>query len=125
MRILLADDQPAVRGALRLLLELQFAPKMIVEVADTAHLLAQIVSIKPDLVLLDWELPGPASPDLLQVLRSYVPHLKIIVLSSRPEAQKNALAAGSDAFVSKGSPPEQLVTALNGLARNSNSRRNV
>jgi DNA-binding NarL/FixJ family response regulator len=80
--------------------------------AEADGLLAQVKKVRPDLILLDWELPGPSSNDLLPVLRSLCPHLKVIALSGRPEARQAALDAGADAFVSRVEPPERLLAVL-------------
>jgi CheY-like chemotaxis protein len=68
----------------------------------------------PDIILLDWELPGLQGGDALSTLRAHRPQLKVIALSGRPEARSAALAAGMNAFVSKGDPPEQLLAAVRG-----------
>jgi len=114
MRVLLADDQPKVRSALRLLLEQDPDMNVVGEATKAEELLAQVGATHPDLLLLDWELPGlqPADP-LLPVLRALCPHLSVIALSGRPEVYRAALAAGADAFVSKGDPPERLLSAVN------------
>jgi DNA-binding NarL/FixJ family response regulator len=113
MRVLLADDQAKVRSALRLMLEQQPDIQVLGEAVDTTGLLDWLKAVRPDIVLLDWELPGLPRHDLLSTLRAHCPHLKVIALSGRPEARQAALAAGADAFVSKGDPPEQLLAAVN------------
>lgn len=123
MRVLLADDQAEVRSALRLLLEQGAGLTVVGEAAEAGDLLAQARGLVPDLVLLDWELPGKPATDgtrpgecpLLVALRSCYPRPLVVVLSGRPEAQRAALAAGADAFVSKGDPPERLLTTLHAL----------
>ena len=112
MRVLLADDQPKVRSALRLLLGQELGLRVVGEAADAQSLLAQVKASCLDLVLLDWELLGLQAVHLLRALRALCPHLKVIVLSGRPEACQAAFAAGADAFVSKGDPPERLLTTL-------------
>lgn len=115
MRILLADDQGAVRSALRLLLEEQPEWRVAGEAADATALLQAIDNREIDLILLDWELPGLAMSRLLAYLRYESPEVWVVALSSRPEAKASALAAGVDRFVSKSAPPEQLVSALRAL----------
>ncbi len=115
MRILLADDQPGVRFALARLLRRQPGLELAGEAACAAECLAETRARPIDLVLLDWELPG-ASARLLEGLRMIRPGLSIIALSGRPEAGPDALAAGADAFVSKGEPAEQLLAAIALLA---------
>ena len=112
MRVLLADDQSKVRSALQLLLEQEPELSVAGEATEADELLAQVGTVCPDIVLLDWELPGLPRHDLLSALRARCPHLKVIALSGRPEARQAALAAGADAFVSKGDPPEQLLAAV-------------
>ena len=110
--VLIADDQPEVRSALRLLLTQE--PDLIVvgEAIDTAQVLELAVGRRPDLVLLDWELPDQGGAAALAGLRAIHPGLAVIALSGRPEAQRDALAAGADAFVSKGKPPECLMASV-------------
>ena len=113
MRVLLADDQSKVRSALRLLLEQQPGTQVLGEAVDTTGLLDWVTVTCPDVVLLDWELPGLGVDRLLPTLRELCPCLKVIALSGRPEARQAALDAGVDAFVSKGDPPERLLAAVN------------
>jgi DNA-binding NarL/FixJ family response regulator len=119
MRVFLADNQPRVRFALRKLLEQQPGLEVLGEAVDAEDLLTQTQKDCPDLVLLDWGLPGLAALDLLSALRGPCPDLVVIVLSGRVLARKAALAAGADAFVSKGDPPERLLAAIDdcGTAR--------
>jgi len=112
MRILLADDQPKVRFALRVLLERQPGLEIVGEAADARDLLAQTETARPDLLLLGWELPDRARVGLLAALRKVCPDLAIVALSGRPEARRAALAAGADAFVSKTDLPERLLAAI-------------
>jgi DNA-binding NarL/FixJ family response regulator len=115
MRVLLADDQPQVRSALRFLLEEETDIQIISEAIDANGLLRQTQLTQPDLVLLDWELPGMSITNLLATLRQRFPNLLVIVLSSRLEARPAAKAAGIDAFISKGNPPEQLLAVLHAM----------
>jgi DNA-binding NarL/FixJ family response regulator len=127
MRIFLADDQAKVCSALRLLLEQEPGLSVVGEAAEAKDLLAQVQRTRPDLVLLDWELPGLRAPRsstpsagsgissgqrLLAALHSLSCRVKVIALSGHLEAREEALAAGADAFVSKGDPPERLLTTL-------------
>lgn len=116
MRVLLADDQPTLRSAVRFLLEQESDVVIVAEATDVASLLACAGEYHPDLLLLDWELPGlHTTESARRVINSlYVscPSLQVIVLSGRPEANRHALAAGASAFVSKADPPERLLAAL-------------
>jgi len=117
MHILLADDQPKTRYALRLLLEREPDLDVVGEAAEAETLLAQLETLQPDVVLLDWELPGLAVIGGLPALRTVCPQLAIIALSGRLEAHQVALAAGADAFVSKSKPPSQLLATLRTISQ--------
>ena len=119
MRALLADGHKQVRSALRLLLEHQTEISVVGEVAEAEGLLARVRIDLPDLVLLDWELPsarhetaGLGGYGLVTALRNLNPAIRVVALSGRPEARHAALAAGADAFVCKGDPPELVLAAL-------------
>jgi DNA-binding NarL/FixJ family response regulator len=115
MHILLADDQPKLRLGLKLLLKREPEFNISAEASDAESLWDQLKTFEPDVLLLDWELPGLNPVDALRRLRAVFPCLQVIALSGRVEARHAALAAGADAFVSKGSPPEQLLAALNAI----------
>ena len=112
MRILLADPQPKVRFALRVLLERHPDFQVVGEAACAEELLALATESCPDLMLLDWSVAGAMAEGLMVALRNECPGAGVIVLSGRPEARKAALAAGADTFVSKGNPPEHLLAAI-------------
>ena len=112
LRVLLADDQLAVRSALRLVLEQEPDVDVVGEVAGGDQLLAEVGATRPDLLLLDWELPGLPAADLLSALRAVCPSTKVVALSGRPEARGPALETGARAFVSNGDPPERLLAII-------------
>jgi DNA-binding NarL/FixJ family response regulator len=92
------------------------------EAAEAETLLAHLETTQPDIVLLDWELPGRQAGGGLPALRAVCPQLRVIALSGRLEARRAALAAGAEAFVSKGSPPDQLLATLRALGQASNPK---
>ena len=116
-RILVADNRPKVRFALRTLLRRQAGLDIVGEAQDAEDLLAQIEGNCPDIVLLDWRLEGPETADLLAALRWRCPGMYTIVLSGRPEARRMALDAGADVFVSKIDPPDRLLAAIRSVQR--------
>ena len=123
-RVLIVDDQAAMRGALRYLVALCLPAARIVEAADGAQGMASAESLQPDLVIMDVRLPDADGIDLTRRLRSRFPRAKVIVISidgSKPNAL-NARAAGAFAFVSK----ERLYADLQPLLvalRDDTSRR--
>ena len=119
LRLVVADADQRVRSALRILLQEEPGLIVVGESSDLPSLVAQVGELVPDLVLLDWELPGrPAAAILVaQTTIDYRP--MVIVFSARPESEEAALAAGADAFVSKGDPPEALLSAFRQLTQKS------
>jgi DNA-binding NarL/FixJ family response regulator len=115
LRILLADDQERVRYGLRALLRQQPGLKVIGEAENAKDLLALAAVLDPDLVLLDWNLPDMPGEKVLISLRRISKGIPIIVLSGQIEIKNTALGAGTDAFISKASPPDQLVETIHSL----------
>jgi DNA-binding NarL/FixJ family response regulator len=116
MRVLLAEDHTEVRWALRTVIKEEPGLTVAGEVSTAGELLAQAQALQPDLILLEWELPGRRAADLLPALRALGIQARVIVLSRQPECESAALAAGADAFISKANGPELLLTALRSLA---------
>lgn len=118
MRVLLADDHTEVRWALRTAIREEPGLVVVGEVTQAEDLLARAQALKPDLILLEWELPGLPADGLLPALRALDLGFQVMVLSRDPELQQAALAAGADLFVSKSDAPDQLIGALRHLKGN-------
>ncbi|MGD9049319.1 MAG: response regulator transcription factor [Anaerolineae bacterium] len=118
-RILVADGDARVRSALQTLLKQEPTQIAVRESGDIGSLALQIKQFKPQLILLDWELPGRPAAALLFALHGLDYQPKVIVLSTRPESETDALAVGADAFVCKGDPPEQLLVSFRTMVRQS------
>lgn len=114
MRVLLADDEPKVRSALRLILEQLKDIESVEEVTDAAALTNRLQTTRPDLLLVDWELPGLHPGASFTELRASGP-LKVIVLSGRCPAPQAALVCGADACVSKCDAPDHLFDTLRAM----------
>jgi DNA-binding NarL/FixJ family response regulator len=112
MYVLLADHDPKVRSALRLVLENEAGADIAGEVSEVRGLITQLERAHPDLLLLDWELPGLEGVARLPRLRALNHDMRVVVLSGRPEARAGAMRAGADEFVSKIDPPQSLLSAL-------------
>ncbi len=113
--ILLADDNPHLRSALRLMLETRLNTPQVLEARDQASMVEQCLVHHPDYLILDWELPGIEDRSCLTALRDLLPELKIIVTSARPEAAAAAESARVDAFISKTDPPSEILGAIQRL----------
>ena len=113
-RVFLADGQPEVRSALRMLL-MDLHMLVVGEAADWRATLAQAAATHPDMLLVDWDLI-PAGSSLLE-LRATCPAAVVIVLISHLDARDQAaLSAGADSFISKGESPERVAERLRAAA---------
>lgn len=110
--VILADDHASVRSSLRLLLNQEPALTVVGEAADAQGLLRLTAEQQPDLLLLDWELPGLPLPQLIRLLRYERPQLLVVAMSSRPESCHSALAGGANAFLGKTDAPEQVMETI-------------
>ena len=115
LNILIGDAQPRVRFGLRLLLEQQPGWRVAGEAEDVQALLEHVRYGCPDLVLLDWELPGMPAQELLAVIRQACPHLWVVFMSGRDDLRQAALQASADIFAYKADPPEKLLRQIRGL----------
>lgn len=109
-RILLADKNQDSRSALALLLETRLDAAIVGEAPTMEILLEKAAVTHPDVVLLDWELPGKPEADRIVIVRSVTPGVRVVVISARPESA--ALAVGADAFVNKTDPPEKILAVF-------------
>ena len=112
MRILLADAQTRVRSALRLLLENELDECDIDEAAAADEVRRLVSTVRPDVLLLDWNLPGFSGAGFIAGLKDECPHTAVIVMDSRPLVGEAALGAGADGFISKNDPPEQVTAVI-------------
>lgn len=114
IRILLADDQALVRGALSAMLNLEQDIEVVAEVGSGDEVLDAALRTTPDVALLDVQMPGKDGLVAAAELRNRMPACKVIVCTTfgRPGYLSRAMAAGAVGFVVKDSPPEQLVDAV-------------
>jgi DNA-binding NarL/FixJ family response regulator len=116
VNLLIGDAQPRVRFGLRVLLEQHPGWHVTGEAENARALLDQIHLGCPDLVLLDWELPGMPAQELLAVIRRACPRLGVVFMSGNYDLRQVALKAGADVFAYKADPPENLLELIRGLA---------
>jgi DNA-binding NarL/FixJ family response regulator len=115
MRSILADSEPAVRRALRLLLTHDLDIEVVGEVGTPESLQGVVTQQQPDLLVVDWELLASSATAALASLREISPGLRVVVLGLAPEVREAALVAGADAFVSKVDAPDSVRRALHAL----------
>lgn len=114
IRILLAEDQALMRGALAVLLDLEDDLRVVAEVGDGAAILPEALRVAPDVALLDIELPGRSGLDAAAELAERLPGCRVIMLTTfaRPGYVQRAMAAGARGFLAKDGPVESLADAI-------------
>ncbi len=114
IRLLLADDQALVRGALAALLDLEPDLNVVAEVGRGDEVVAIARDAAPDVALLDVEMPGLDGIAATAELRSAVPACRVLVVTTfgRPGYLRRAMEAGASGFVVKDTPAAQLADAV-------------
>jgi len=114
IRVLIADDQALVRGALVALLRLENDIEVVAEVGSGAEAVVAARTHNPDVALLDVQMPGMDGLTAAAELHAVAPTCRVIVCTTfgRPGYLARAMAAGAAGFVVKDAPPEQLVDAV-------------
>ena len=104
MRILLAIEDGDLRLSIELLLSQEPSVTVVGFASEAEGLLALLDSARPDLVILDWDLPGRPIIELMSRIRTHFQTVRFIMLGKEPASKEAALLAGADAFVVKGDP---------------------
>ena len=118
LRLLLADDQALVRGALAALLNLEADLEVVAEVARGDEVVAAALACLPDVALLDVEMPGIDGIAAAEALVAALPTCRVLIVTTfgRPGYLRRALAAGASGFVVKDTPAAQLADAVRRVA---------
>jgi two-component system invasion response regulator UvrY len=119
IRILLVDDHPVVRQGIRTILMERLNGAVVGEAANADAALRQVADGGWDIVIADISLPGPSGLDLIKDLQRLHPTVPALVLSMHPAAQfaRRALGAGAAGYLTKDSPPDELVAAIEDARR--------
>jgi two-component system response regulator DesR len=114
IKLLIADDQSLVRGALAALLSMEDDFEVVAEVGRGDEVVAAALAATPDVALLDIEMPGIDGIAAAAALRSALPSCRVIVVTTfgRPGYLRRAMEAGASGFVVKDIPADQLADAI-------------
>jgi two-component system, NarL family, response regulator DesR len=114
IRLVLADDQALVRGAIAALLGLEPDFEVVAEVGSGDDAVAAAVQHAPDVALLDVEMPGLDGIEAARQIRERCPDTRVLMVTTfgRPGYLKRALRAGASGFVVKETPAAQLADAV-------------
>jgi len=113
-RILIAEDQEMIRGALISLLELEDDLEVVAQVGRGDEVLEAARASAPDVALLDIEMPGMTGLEALEQLAAELPAVKILILTTfgRPGYLRRAMEGGAAGFVLKDAPATELASAI-------------
>lgn len=114
VRLLLADDQALVRGALVALLALEPDLEVVAEVGRGDEVVDAARRARPDVVLMDVDMPGLDGISAAAAVRAAVPSCRVLVVTTfgRPGYLQRAMAAGASGFVVKDTPARRLADAV-------------
>jgi two-component system response regulator DesR len=114
IRLLLADDQALVRGALAALLSLESDLEVASEVDRGDLVVPTALEVRPDVAVLDIEMPGLDGIAATAALREALPACRVLVVTTfgRPGYLRRAMEAGASGFLVKDAPAEQLADAI-------------
>ena len=114
IRLLLADDQALVRGALSALLGLESDLVVVAEVGSGLEVLPAVAEHRPDVALLDVEMPGMDGITACALVRDDFPETRVLIVTTfgRPGFLHRAMKSGASGFVVKDTPAAQLADAV-------------
>ena len=119
IRLLIADDHPVVRDGLRAMLATQPDMELVGEAATGTEAVAQARALRPDVVLMDLQMPGLDGPGAIATLREQAPEIRVLVLTTYGTDADitRAVDAGATGYLLKDAPREQLFGAIRAAAR--------
>jgi two-component system, NarL family, response regulator DesR len=114
IRVLLAEDQVMIREALAALLSFEDDIEVVAQVGRGDEVTGAATDTKPDVALLDIEMPGADGLTAAAALRRACPDIKIIILTTfgRPGYLRRAMESGASGFIVKDSPADKLVRTI-------------
>jgi len=118
IRVLIAEDQSLVRGAIVALLGLEPDLEVVAEVPRGDEVVPRALETRPDVALLDIEMPGLDGLSAAAQVRSALPSCRVIVVTTfgRPGHLPRAMEAGASGFLLKDAPAAQLAEAIRRVA---------
>lgn len=120
IRVLIAEDQAMVRGALSALLSREPDIEVVAEVAQGDEVMQAALAARPDIALLDIEMPGGDGIAATQALRRALPTCRSVILTTfgRSGYLRRAMESGAVGFLLKDAPASELAIALRRVMKN-------
>jgi two-component system response regulator DesR len=119
IRVLIAEDQAMIRGALAALLATEPDIEVVAQVERGDRVVEEALRFKPDVALLDIEMPGQDGITAAADLRAKLPSCRVLILTvfGRPGYLRRAVDAGVSGFLLKDAPPDELASAIRRTAK--------
>ncbi len=118
MRVVVADDHPIVRRGLCDLLESLVDVEVVAVAADGDEAVREVVTMRPDVILLDLQMPGLSGPDAIRELTRLAPSTAVLVLTmfNDDETVVEAIRAGARGYLVKGAQQDEIERSLRAVA---------
>jgi two-component system, NarL family, response regulator DesR len=119
IRVLIAEDQAMIRGALAALLSTEIDIEVVAQVDRGDRVVEEALRSNPDVALLDIEMPGQDGITAAAELRAQLPTCRVLILTvfGRPGYLRRAVDAGVSGFLLKDAPPDELASAIRRTAK--------
>ena len=119
IRVVLADDHPVVRTGIRNLLSRSADINVVGEASNGSEALQMCADLKPDVLLLDMEMPGIKGVEVAQKLKNQENEIHILALSAYDDKQYilELLESGASGYLTKEEAPETIIDAIRGVAQ--------
>ncbi len=113
-RVLIAEDHALFRAGLRAMLNAEADLEIVGEVQDGKDAVRMAISLSPDLILMDLNMPGSNGLGAIGEIRKRVPEMRILVITMHKSDEyiQEALRNGASGYILKESGPEELLTAI-------------
>jgi two-component system response regulator DesR len=118
IRVLLAEDQSMVRGAMAALLSMEADIEVVAQVATGDAVVPEALRARPDVAVLDIEMPGMDGISAAAALRTAVPSCRVLIVTTfgRPGYLRQSMEAGALGFILKDAPAAELANAIRSVA---------
>lgn len=114
IRVLHADDHAIVRAGVRALLLTEPEIELVASVSNGAEAVAQTLALRPDVIIMDLQMPQKSGLEAIDEIRQEIPEARILVVTSFAEDDRvfSAIKAGAQGYLLKDSTPEELLQAI-------------
>jgi DNA-binding NarL/FixJ family response regulator len=114
-RILIVDDNASFRKGLQALLKIQPDMETVGDAENGPKAMELAKELQPDLILLDAQMPGMTGVAVARRIKRRWPRIKVILLTMYTDYREKSIEAGADAFITKGVPPDHMLSLIRGM----------